>query len=67
MQLSLRREPYSWRIGLDREHKSLFILGTAETEVLNVMAVRGLTLGWRWPPWRYFRGFTDSIDYAGGE
>jgi len=67
IRLNLRRGPYSWRIGFDKGYKSLFILGVAETEVSNIVAVWALSLGWRWPPWYYFRGFTDDPDYIGGE
>jgi len=67
IRLNLRREPYSWRIGFDKEYKSLFILGIAETEVSNVIAVWALTLRWKWPPWYYFNGFTNDTDYVGGE
>ena len=60
IRLTLRTGSYSWRVGFDRRYRSLVLFGVAETEVANIVAVWGLTLGWRRPPWRFIRCFMEG-------
>lgn len=65
-ELRLQVGHYHWRAGFEREHLRLFLIGIAQTEVPNIIAVRGLSLGWRWPWLRSVNYFTDNPEYMGG-
>ena len=59
-RLILRTGPYHWNPGFDTSKKTLFLLGIAETECPNIIAVEWITLTIKWPWLRWGSCFTNN-------
>ena len=46
--------------GISLENKLIVLAWVAETEVQNKIAVRFISIGWRWPPVKWVTAFTDA-------
>ncbi len=53
---------YTWKLDIERKKRTLFLMGIADTNISNIMALRCLALTLHWPPVRWLNCVTNRGD-----